>query len=99
MPDATYYRIGYVNMEVDYHLAKASCTGEWLEAFVYIDVNAQNVPVATMGERSIHCPASRPGSAPRLHRADQQQLLQYASKRRRRLLLAPKPALAVSAGT
>ena len=46
VPDATYYRIGYVNMEIDYHLAKASCTGEWLEAFVYIDVNAQNVPVS-----------------------------------------------------
>ena len=45
VPDATYYRIGYVNMEVDYHLAKASCTGEWIEAFVYIDVNARNIPV------------------------------------------------------
>ncbi len=43
--DATYYRIGYVNMEVDYHLAKASCTGEWIEAFIYVDVNAQNIPV------------------------------------------------------
>ena len=46
VPDATYYRIGYVNMEVDYHLAKASCTGEWTGAFVYIDVNARNIPVA-----------------------------------------------------
>ena len=44
--DATHYRIGYVNMEVDYHLAKASCTGEWIEAFVYVDVNAQNIPVS-----------------------------------------------------
>ena len=43
---ATHYRIGYVNMEVDYHLAKASCTGEWIEAFVYIDVNARNIPVS-----------------------------------------------------
>ena len=42
---ATYYRIGYVNMEVDYHFAKASCTGEWIEAFVYVDVNARNIPV------------------------------------------------------
>ena len=44
-PQATHYRIGYVNMEVDYHFAKASCTGEWIEAFVYVDVNAQNISV------------------------------------------------------
>ncbi len=42
---ASHYRIGYVNMEVDYHLAKASCTEEWIEAFVYVDVNARNIPV------------------------------------------------------
>ncbi len=42
---ATHYRIGYVNMEVDYHLAKASCTSEWIEAFIYVDVNARNIPV------------------------------------------------------
>ena len=46
VPQATHYRIGYVNMEVDYHLAKASCTGEWIEAFVYVDVNARNIPVS-----------------------------------------------------
>lgn len=40
--EATYYRIGYVNMVTDYPLAKASNTGEWLEAFVYVDVNALN---------------------------------------------------------
>ena len=45
VPEATHYRIGYVNMEIDYHFAKASCTGEWIEAFVYVDVNAQNIPV------------------------------------------------------
>ena len=45
VPSATHYRIGYVNMEVDYHLAKASCTQEWIEAFVYVDVNAKNIPV------------------------------------------------------
>ena len=45
VPGATHYRVGYVNMEVDYHLAKASCTGEWIEAFVYVDVNARNIPV------------------------------------------------------
>ena len=46
VPEATHYRIGYVNMEVDYHLAKASCTKEWSEAFVYVDVNAHNIPVS-----------------------------------------------------
>ena len=46
VPQATHYRIGYVNMEVDYHLAEASCTGEWIEAFVYVDVNARNIPVS-----------------------------------------------------
>ena len=40
-----HYRIGYVNMEVDYHFAKGSCTEEWIEAFVYVDVNARNIPV------------------------------------------------------
>ena len=45
VPQATYYRIGYVNLELDYHLAKASCTEEWIEAFIYVDVNAQNIPV------------------------------------------------------
>lgn len=37
------YRVGYVNMEVDYHLAKATCTEEWIDVFV--DVNARNIPV------------------------------------------------------
>ena len=46
VPDATHYRIGYVNMEVDFHLAKASCTGEWIEAFIYVDVDARNIPVS-----------------------------------------------------
>ena len=45
VPGATHYRIGYVNMEVGYHLAKASCTGEWVEALIYVDVSAQNIPV------------------------------------------------------
>ena len=44
--DATHYRIGYVNLEVDYHLAKATCTGEWIGSFISIDVNAQNIPVS-----------------------------------------------------
>ena len=45
-PQATYYRIGYVNMVKDYPRAKASATGEWIEAFVYVDVNAQNIAVS-----------------------------------------------------
>lgn len=44
IPSATYYRIGYVNMVKDYPRAKASVTGEWIEAFVYVDVNARNIP-------------------------------------------------------
>ena len=42
VPEAAYYRIGYVNMDTDYPIAKASATGEWIEAFVYVDVNALN---------------------------------------------------------
>ena len=45
VPEATHYRIGYVNMVTDYPLAKASQTGNWLEAFVYVDVEAQNFTV------------------------------------------------------
>ncbi len=49
VPDATHYRIGYINMEVDLYLAEeASCTNEaddWLQAFIYVDVKAPNVPV------------------------------------------------------
>ena len=45
VPATTHYRIGYVNMETDYPLAKASNTGNWLEAFVYVDVEAQNFTV------------------------------------------------------
>ena len=46
VPQVTHYRIGYVNMETDYPLAKASVTGEWLEAFVYVDVDARNFTVS-----------------------------------------------------
>ena len=45
VPEATHYRVGYVNMVTDYPLAKASQTGNWLEAFVYVDVEAQNFTV------------------------------------------------------
>ena len=44
IPSATHYRIGYVNMVKDYPLAKARATGEWIEAFIYVDVNAWNIP-------------------------------------------------------
>ena len=45
VPAATHYRIGYVNMATDHPLAKSTeggRTGNWLEAFVYVDVEAQN---------------------------------------------------------
>ncbi|MDE2785202.1 MAG: excalibur calcium-binding domain-containing protein [Chloroflexota bacterium] len=46
VPGATHYRIGYVNMVTDYPLAKASVTGDWINAFIYVDENARNIPVA-----------------------------------------------------
>ena len=46
VPEATHYRIGYVNMQTDYPLAKASNTGDWINAFIYVDENALNIPVA-----------------------------------------------------
>ena len=45
VPEATYYRIGSVNMKTDYPAAKASASGEWRSAFVYSDVNAINFTV------------------------------------------------------
>ena len=50
VPEATNYRIGYVNLEVDYNLfhRDVTCTKEnddWLQAFVYVDVKAPNVPI------------------------------------------------------
>ena len=45
VPDATYYRIGYVNMVKDYPRAKSSVTGGWIEAFIFLDVNARNIEV------------------------------------------------------
>lgn len=46
VPQAAHYRIGYVNMETDYPLAKASKTGCWTGAFTFVDVEAQNFTVA-----------------------------------------------------
>ena len=40
---ATHYRIGCVNMHRDYPRAKSTVTGNWQEAFVYVDVEAQNL--------------------------------------------------------
>lgn len=48
-PRATHYRIGHVNMVQDYPRATASVTGEWIEAFTYVDVNALNVPADSDG--------------------------------------------------
>ena len=46
VPGATHYRIGYVNMVTDYPLAKASVTGDWINAFIYVDENARNIQVS-----------------------------------------------------
>ena len=43
---ATHYRIGYVNMVTDYPLAKASVTGDWINAFIYVDEDARNLRVS-----------------------------------------------------
>ena len=40
--EVTDFRIGYVNLKTDYPLAKATTTGNWREAFVYVDVEAEN---------------------------------------------------------
>ncbi len=40
---ATHYRVGCVNMDRDYPRAKASITGNWRQAFVFVDVDAPNV--------------------------------------------------------
>ena len=42
VPEAMHYRIGYVNLKTDYPIAKASRTGNWREAFIYVDVETQN---------------------------------------------------------
>ena len=39
----THYRVGCVNMDRDYPRAKASVTGNWRQAFVFVDVDAPNV--------------------------------------------------------
>ena len=43
---ATHYRIGCVNLDRDYPRAKATVTGNWRQAFVYVDVEAQNLSPA-----------------------------------------------------
>ena len=40
---ATHYRIGCINMNRDYPRATATVTGNWREAMVYVDVEAQNL--------------------------------------------------------
>ena len=67
VPEATHYRIGYVNLEVDYNLVtQASCTRErddWLQAFVYVDVKAPNVPVNEDGRAEYTIRRLTPGAA------------------------------------
>ena len=41
--EATHYRVGCVNMNRDYPKAKDSVTGNWRQAFVFVDVDAPNV--------------------------------------------------------
>ena len=53
--EATHYRIGCVNMDRDYPRAKATVTGNWREAMVYVDVEAQN-----LGAERPHLHAARP---------------------------------------
>ena len=45
VPGATHYRTGFVNMDRDYPLAKASAAGDWIEAFRYADNSALNFTV------------------------------------------------------
>ena len=40
---AAHYRVGCVNMDRDYPRAKASVTGNWRQAFVYVDVDAPSL--------------------------------------------------------
>ena len=50
--EATHYRIGYVNMVTDYPLAKASVTGDWVNAFIYVDENARKSRFPTGGRNT-----------------------------------------------
>ena len=63
VPEATHYRIGYVNVEVDYNLTQESCTKDWIEAFVYVDVNALNIPVNEEGRAEYTIRRLTPGAA------------------------------------
>ena len=63
VPEATHYRIGYVNMEVDSNLTQESCTKDWIEAFVYVDVNALNIPVSEEGRAEYTIRRLTPGAA------------------------------------
>ncbi len=52
VPEATYYRIGYVNMVTDYPVANAR--GDWQEAFIYVDI-------LNRGQSSYTIPRLEPG--------------------------------------
>lgn len=94
VPQATYYRIGYVNMAEDYPLAKASVTGEWISAFIYVDVNTRGLH-GFRRAYGVHGASTVAGRAPRLYGVEQQQLRQHGGERGRRVLLAAEPALEV----
>ena len=98
VPEATHYRIGYVNMEVDFHLAtQASCTMEaddWLQAFVYVDVKALNVPVKD-GRAEYTIRRLSPGARHAFTVLPSQKPVQQSTERWRRILLAPESPLEV----
>ena len=73
VPDATHYRIGYVNMETDYPLAKASVTGEWIEAFIYVDASVLNFTVTPEGrtQYTLRRPGARRPAC--FHRSDRRR--------------------------
>ena len=45
VPDATHYRIGYVNLDQDYDRAVSNPAKDWKTAFVYVDEDARNLVV------------------------------------------------------
>ena len=71
VPQVTHYRIGYVNMETDYPLAKASVTGEWLEAFVYVDVERAELH-GFWRAGGVHLTPTGARCSPRVHGTDRQ---------------------------
>ena len=42
VPGVSHYRVAHLNWDTDYQLALASRSGNWLQAFVYVDIDAAN---------------------------------------------------------